>query len=112
MGDWVLVHLRSHTFLKLGNLLIFAVSLVPTAHGRGIMTAVLDTLTKKWLIPYMNVHRMSGSYLEHNLATRRVFEKCGWTFVKFEPDRIELPEAITGIKGKKFGMGVMKWDRS
>jgi RimJ/RimL family protein N-acetyltransferase len=75
------------------------------------MTAVLETLTKEWLVPYMNVHHMSGSYLEHNGASRRVFEKCGWTFVKFEPDRIELPEVMTGVKGKKFGMGVMRWDK-
>lgn len=88
-----------------------AVSLVPRAHGRGIMTAVLDILTKEWLVPYMNVHHIAGGYLEHNHASRRVFEKCGWKFVKFEPDRIELPEAMTGVKGKKLGMGFMEWDR-
>lgn len=75
------------------------------------MTAVLDVLTKEWLVPYMNVHHISASYLEHNGASRRVFEKCGWRFVKFEPDRIELPEVMTGTKGKKVGMGVIKWER-
>jgi len=87
-------------------------SLSPTVHGRGIMTAVLGTLMEKWLIPYMNVYHMSGGCLEDNIASKRVFEKNGWIFVKFEPDRIELPEIMTGVKGKKFGLVVMKWDRA
>jgi len=99
-------------FFKAHALLTLLVALSPIAHGRGIMTAVLGTLTEKWLIPYMNVHHMSGSYLDYNIACKRVFEKNGWVFDKFEPDRIELPESMTGVKGRKFGMGVMKWDRA
>jgi RimJ/RimL family protein N-acetyltransferase len=87
------------------------VSLSPAAHGRGIMTAVLGTVMEKWVIPYMNGHHMYAGYLDHNIASRRVFEKNGWVFDKSEPDRIELPESMTGVKGKKFGAGWMKWDR-
>lgn len=76
------------------------------------MTSVIGTLTEQWLIPYMNVHHLTASYLEHNVASRRVFEKNGWTFVKFEHDHVELSEAVSGVKGKKFGMGVMSWDRA
>lgn len=75
------------------------------------MSAVLGTLMEKWLIPYMNVHHMSGSYMAHNVASKRVFEKNGWTFDRLEPDYVELPESMTGVKGKKFGVVVMKWDR-
>jgi RimJ/RimL family protein N-acetyltransferase len=98
-------------FFRGHALLTPLVSLSPTVHGRGIMTAVLATLVEKWLIPYMNVHHMSGGYLDHNIASGRVFEKNGWVFDRFLPDYIELPEIMTGVKGKKFGVMVMKSDR-
>ena len=108
MGGWMSVSLffARHAFLTC------PVSLVPTFHGRGIMTAALRTLTDQWLIPYMNVHHMSGAYLDHNIGSKKVLEKNGWIFDKFEPDRIELPESMTGVKGKKFGMVLMKWGPS
>ncbi|KAA8574828.1 hypothetical protein EYC84_004073 [Monilinia fructicola] len=54
--------------------------LLPTHHNRGIMPAVLQTLLSDFAIPYMNVHTLIGEYLEYNLASKRVFEKCGFGF--------------------------------
>lgn len=45
------------------------------------MTAVIKKLTEEWLVPYINVHYRSAGYLEHNIARRRAFQKCGWAFV-------------------------------
>lgn len=64
----------SFLFFGVHTLLTSLVSLSPMAHGRSIMTAVLGTLTGKWLIPYMNVHHMIGAYLDHNIVSKRVFE--------------------------------------
>lgn len=75
------------------------------------MPAVVRTLLNDFLIPHMNVHHISCAFLEHNPASRRVFEKSGFSFVKIYPDVVELPEAKTGVKGKKVGLGVVKWDR-
>jgi hypothetical protein len=75
------------------------------------MTVALATLMEKCLIPYMNVHHMSGGYLDHNIASGKIFEKNGWVFDRFLPDYMELSEIMTGVKGKIFGVMVMKWDR-
>ena len=75
------------------------------------MPAVLRTLMKDLLMPYMNVHTLIATYFDHNMASRRVFEKCGFKFSNFVPDAIALSEAKTGVKDKKVGLGVMKWER-
>jgi len=83
----------------------------PSVHGRGIMPVVLNTLMEKLMIPYMNIHQMNGDYYVTNKASRRVFEKCGFTFSKELPDLVEIPEAKSGVKGMKVGLGVMSWKR-
>ncbi len=54
---------------------------------------------------------MIGNYHENNGGSKRVLEKCGFVFENFTPDAVELKESKTGMKGKKVGLGRMKWDR-
>ncbi|KAF7863999.1 hypothetical protein EAF04_006964 [Stromatinia cepivora] len=54
--------------------------LLPTHHGQSIMPSVLHTLLSEFFIPYMNMHFLTGEYLEFNAASRRVFEKCGFAW--------------------------------
>ncbi len=89
-----------------------AVWLVPEYHGYGIMPLVLRTLMTKILIPCMNVHSLIGTHFEHNAASKQVFEKCGFASVALLPDAVTINEAkIGGVKGKKVGLGVMRWER-
>ncbi|KAK5455197.1 hypothetical protein LTS15_005917 [Exophiala xenobiotica] len=86
--------------------------LIPECHGRGIMPMVLQTLISEILIPYFNLQRLEGTYFEHNVPSRKVFEKCGFEFVTVVPDAITLAPAKTGrLEGVKVGMGVMTWQR-
>jgi len=76
------------------------------------MQAVLRTVIDVFFIPLMNVHHITGAYLEHNGASKRVLEKTGFVFDSFVPNAIEMAESKTGVKGKKVGLGRMKWDRT
>ncbi|PQE16931.1 hypothetical protein CJF30_00003639 [Rutstroemia sp. NJR-2017a BBW] len=87
---------------------------VPEYHGQGVMPAVLSTVIKEFFVPHMNVKHLYGSYLAYNKASSRVFEKCGFVFEGFAEDVIELPEnkrkeVPEEWKGKKIGVGEMKW---
>lgn len=75
------------------------------------MPAALRTLIDSFYIPYMNVHILTGAYYDTNVASKRVFEKVGFVFDKVVPDAIELAESKTGVKGKRVGLGVMRWKR-
>lgn len=89
--------------------------LIPEYHGKGIMPTVLASLIERVLIPYMNVHRLIGSYFEHNVASRRVFEKCGFQFLAFVPKAVTLPEVkfkASGFKDREIALGVMEWQRN
>ncbi len=48
--------------------------------------------------------------MEHNDASRRVFEKCGFVFEKMVSDMIEMPESKIGEKVRKVGLGIMRWE--
>ncbi|OQV04342.1 Acetyltransferase GNAT domain-containing protein [Cladophialophora immunda] len=86
--------------------------LIPEYHGRGIMAAALQQLMAEVIIPHMNVHKLVGTYFEHNLPSRRVFEKCGFTFETVVPNAVAVnPAKIGGIEGRKVGVGVLKWER-
>jgi RimJ/RimL family protein N-acetyltransferase len=88
--------------------------LIPEYHGKGIMPIVLTTLTDQVLVPYMNIHRLIGTYFEHNTPSRRVFEKCGFQFLTSMPKAIILPELkakASGLKDREIGIGVMQWER-
>lgn len=92
---------------------MIAVYLSPDRQGRGIMPAVLRTMMDQVLIPYMNAHILVATYLEYNTPSRRVFERCGFDFVQFVPDAVELPPAKAGgATGSKVGLGFMRWQRA
>jgi RimJ/RimL family protein N-acetyltransferase len=75
------------------------------------MPATLRTLINEFMIPYMNVHVLTGDFFEHNSASKRVFEKTGFELWQTASEVHELPESKTGVKGKKISLGVMRWTR-
>lgn len=88
--------------------------LIHEYHGKGIMPKVLTTLRDQVLVPYMNTHRLIGTYFEHNTPSRRVFEKCGFQFLTSVPKAIILPELkakASGLIDREMGIGVMQWER-
>lgn len=52
--------------------------LVPSHHGRGIMSAAMGTIMHKWAIPRMGVRYMVGYTFTGNEGSKRVFEKNGF----------------------------------
>ena len=88
--------------------------LIREYHGKGIMSAVLSSLIEEVLVPYMNAHRLIGVYFEQNLASKRVFEKCGFHFLKLVPNAVTLPEPkfkASGFEQREIGIGIMQWER-
>lgn len=84
--------------------------LIPEYQGKGIMPVVLRTLRDRILVPYLNVHVMVGTYFDGNAASKRVFEKCGFSSEGMVEECIWVPESkVPG--GKMTGMGVMRWTR-
>jgi RimJ/RimL family protein N-acetyltransferase len=75
------------------------------------MSVALQLLIEKFFVPYMNVHRLTGTFYDHNTASRRVFEKNGFKFMGITPDVVEIAESKTGVKGKRVGLGMMFWER-
>jgi RimJ/RimL family protein N-acetyltransferase len=76
------------------------------------MTAVLRTLMDQVIVPLVNAHKVHGGYLEHNPASRRVFEKCGYRFDGMVPDAFTFnPNKVNGVEGKTVGLGVLTWER-
>lgn len=59
----------------------------------------------------MNAHLIKGIYLEHNAASKRVFEKCGFAYEGTYADVVEVAESKTGVKGVRYGIGLMTWKR-
>ena len=82
--------------------------LVPSYHGRGIMTWALRTLLQKFAIPDLNVHHITGIYFGHNIASKRVFEKNGFIYRETVPNGATLPESKGG---RKVDLGVLTWTR-
>ena len=76
------------------------------------MTAALSTLMTEIIVPYMNAHTVHATYLEHNPASRRVFEKCGFSFEGMVPDAFTVnPTKLGGAKGQNVSSGVLHWVR-
>ena len=76
------------------------------------MTCVLKTVLAEIIVPYMNGHIVEGGYLEHNPASRRVFEKCGFSFVSMTADAMTInPTKVNGREGQKVGLGLLNWER-
>lgn len=76
------------------------------------MTAAVRALINGFMIPYINVHLLTGSYFEHNSASRKVFERNGFVLWKIVKDAFELQECKTGVQGKKIRGAFMRWTRS
>lgn len=75
------------------------------------MPVALKTLIEKFGVPYMNVHNVIGTFYEHNIASRRVFEKNGFVFEGITPEVEEIAESKGGVKGQKLAMGLVRWTR-
>jgi RimJ/RimL family protein N-acetyltransferase len=76
------------------------------------MSAAMHAIINHFLIPYMNAHLITGSFFDYNPGSRKVFEKNGFVFQEIVPDSYELPESKTGVKGKRIGVGYMRWTRT
>ncbi|KAF4302011.1 hypothetical protein GTA08_BOTSDO06173 [Botryosphaeria dothidea] len=83
--------------------------LAPSAQGRGVMTVVLRALLNTFFVGYMNVQRLRGGYLEHNVGSKRVLEKCGFVYERKLADFVEINEKKIGVKGKKANAVDMIW---
>jgi RimJ/RimL family protein N-acetyltransferase len=85
---------------------------MPSYQGKGIVPLALKTLITEVFIPFFNLHRIKGSYFEHNGNSRKVMLKCGFEDVEKIPEAVTInPAKIGGIKGRKVGLGVTRWDR-
>lgn len=86
--------------------------LLPSHHGQGIMSAVLNALIAEWLIPKMNVNILKSSALVGNEGSVRVHQKCGFVLEQ------TIEKGTKDMASYKFGGGgkrdiyVFKWVRS
>ncbi len=75
------------------------------------MPVALRTLMAEVIIPYMNAHIVHGGFLDHNLGSRKVFEKCGFIFQGVVPNAFTInPAKVNGVQGIKVGTGTTKWE--
>ncbi|KDR85590.1 hypothetical protein GALMADRAFT_372482 [Galerina marginata CBS 339.88] len=76
--------------------------LIPSHHGKGIMTDAIDTLLHEWAIPRMNVrHVLTGAFIG-NHGSVKVFEKNGFVMLR-------NIEEHSVIRDKMRGMHVLEW---
>jgi len=76
------------------------------------MPVALRLLIHEFAVPYMNAHLIKGIYLENNVASKRVFEKCGFAYQGRYADVVEIAASKTGgVKGVRVGIGLMVWRR-
>jgi len=80
--------------------------LEPGHHRKGIMSLVVSTLIKTWMIPRMNCHRIAGTALIGNRASIKVFLNNGFVQQEDIPDWAPIPE---GRGGGKMGLHVLRW---
>ncbi|THH10212.1 hypothetical protein EW146_g8443 [Bondarzewia mesenterica] len=62
--------------------------LKPSHHGQGIMSAVIATLMREWMVPRMGVRQVRPSIHDGNRGSMRVFEKNGFVLYKTMKDVI------------------------
>lgn len=88
-----------------------SVYLRPTHQSLGITTSALHTLLHSWFIPHMNAHTIHACAFEHNLGSKRVFEKNGFRVFDFVPGCTEVAESkISG--GGRVGQWFFEWRRA
>ncbi|KZT30922.1 acyl-CoA N-acyltransferase [Neolentinus lepideus HHB14362 ss-1] len=82
--------------------------LVPSHHGRGIMTAAMRTLIIDWAVPRMDCRKIMLNVRKGNVASRRVFEKSGFKFKGIVEDHLEL--TVPGRVGSpKWSLEIFEW---
>jgi RimJ/RimL family protein N-acetyltransferase len=92
-------------------LIYLKVWLLPSQHGKGIMSAVLNTLIAEWLIPKMKVHVLKSSALVGNEGSVRVHQKCGFVLEQtIEKGTRDMPSYKFGGGGRR-DLYVLKWVR-
>jgi RimJ/RimL family protein N-acetyltransferase len=73
------------------------------------MTAAVHAIIEDYAVPYMNVRRIRTRVFEHNIGSRRVFEKNGFTFQGLGPQPLILPE---NRGGHGVFLGTLTWERA
>ncbi|KAH8099283.1 hypothetical protein BXZ70DRAFT_289672 [Cristinia sonorae] len=81
--------------------------LASSHHGRGIMSAALQTIITQWAIPRMNTRIIRGEAFKGNIGSVRVFEKNGFVL----ENTVDF-EQVLNNGGKMSGMHVLVWRRS
>ncbi|OKL56330.1 hypothetical protein UA08_08409 [Talaromyces atroroseus] len=83
--------------------------LLPTYHGKGIMSAVLKAVIEDWAIPKMNMRVLKSSAYVGNEASVGVFRKCGF----MHEATIEKGSAVLSESrgGGKRDIHVLRWER-
>lgn len=79
--------------------------LAPAYHGRGIMTACVATVLKKWAIPRMNVHCVRAAIFAGNIGSQKVFTKNGFKHIATLPDH-------GVVRGELKTLDVFEWRRA
>ncbi|RPD82432.1 hypothetical protein L226DRAFT_25951 [Lentinus tigrinus ALCF2SS1-7] len=59
--------------------------LAASHHGKGIMSAVVQTFIRDWAVPRMGVRQLRVETFADNVGSRRVFEKSGFVHEKTVP---------------------------
>ncbi|KAF8899124.1 hypothetical protein BD779DRAFT_1607686 [Infundibulicybe gibba] len=76
--------------------------LIPSHHGRGIMSDTLFTMLHGWVIPRMGACRILVSVYVGNGASLKVFLKNGFSLTQTREDHLE-------VKGRMRGVHVLEW---
>ncbi|KAF7307465.1 N-acetyltransferase domain-containing protein [Mycena indigotica] len=79
--------------------------IVPSHHGRGLMSAAFKTVLEKWGVPRMGMCKMRVSALTGNEGSVKVFRKNGMVLHK------TWPEDTVDVRGtRKSGVHVYEWN--
>ncbi|KAG8898084.1 hypothetical protein FRC01_011039 [Tulasnella sp. 417] len=74
----------------------FGMFLSPSAHGRGIMSAAVQTLIEQWAVPLMAARQFEVAAMSHNVGSQKVFLKNGFTLIKELEDAVDLEKLGKG----------------
>ncbi|KAG9020557.1 hypothetical protein FS837_008099 [Tulasnella sp. UAMH 9824] len=74
----------------------FGMFLSPSAHGRGIMSAAVQTLIEQWAVPVMAAKQFEVAAMSHNVGSQKVFLKNGFSLVKELEDAVDLEKLGKG----------------
>ncbi|KAH0578991.1 hypothetical protein J132_00876 [Termitomyces sp. J132] len=101
-------YMETNMSLPVGNPnIIWSVGyyLIPSYHGRGIMTDALQTLLWDWAVPRMGVRHIITSAFEGNEGSFRVFQKNGLKQKRFIKNYMQR-------NGQWRNLNVVEWKRS